>query len=87
MPAAVRAARISASENISLLAAQARVEASDKTRQTYLMRYYQVRWDDPELYDLIINTARLSPDQSAQLICQCFQHCLNLHPNDLRSKD
>ncbi|MCK4978389.1 MAG: cytidylate kinase family protein, partial [Anaerolineales bacterium] len=61
---------------ISLEAAQSQVEMSDKNRRNYLKRYYKVRWDNPELYDLIVNTARLNPSQAACLICQTLDQCL-----------
>jgi cytidylate kinase len=34
----------------------------------YLKRFYHVPWDDPELYDLVINTKRLSAAAAADLI-------------------
>jgi cytidylate kinase len=75
-PKAVRAARLVQAQSISIEAAHAQIEASDRTRRNYLRRYYHVRWDDPELYDLIVNTARLEPVQAACLICQALQQCL-----------
>jgi CMP/dCMP kinase len=69
-PVAVRVDRLAASQRIPLAAARAQVESSDRRRRDYVRRYYQARSDDPELYDLIINTARLSPAAAAQLICQ-----------------
>jgi cytidylate kinase len=75
-PFELRVERISEQLNVSKAAARARVEASDRTRKDYLKRYFKVRWDDPELYDIIINTARLEPQQAACLICQMSQQCL-----------
>ncbi len=69
-PAQVRAARIAQSQGISIEGAIAQIEASDRTRRNYLKRFYHVRWDDPELYDLVINTSRATPDMAANLICQ-----------------
>ncbi|MCK4898510.1 MAG: cytidylate kinase-like family protein, partial [Anaerolineales bacterium] len=75
-PSTLRAKRIAQAQNISLEAAQSQVEMSDKNRRNYLKRYYKVRWDNPELYDLIVNTARLNPSQAACLICQTLDQCL-----------
>ena len=75
-PSTLRAKRIAQAQNISLEAAQSQVEMSDKIRRNYLKRYYKVRWDNPELYDLIVNTARLNPSQAACLICQTLDQCL-----------
>lgn len=74
-PSALRAERIARRHNLSLEAAKAQIETSDRNRKNYLKRYYRARWDDPELYDLIINTDRLDPEQAACLICQALTHC------------
>lgn len=68
-PIAVRAERIARRHGVSLEQARAQVEASDAARRAYLRRYYHVRWDDPYLYHLIINTAGLSVSEAAELIC------------------
>jgi cytidylate kinase len=44
------------------------IEASDRHRRIYLKRFDHVRWDDPSLYDLIVNTARVTPEAAAELI-------------------
>lgn len=69
-PAQVRAARIAQSQGISIEGAIAQIEASDRNRRNYLKRFYHVRWDDSDLYDLVINTNRTTPDMAADLICQ-----------------
>lgn len=68
-PVAVRAERIARRQNIPFEAALAQVTASDRTRRNYLRRYYRARWDDPLLYDLVVNTERLTPAAAAELIC------------------
>jgi cytidylate kinase len=75
-PASLRAERIAGQKNVPMEAALAQIEASDHARQTYLKRYYHARWDDPELYDLILNTARLLPAEAACLICRALVQCL-----------
>ncbi len=75
-PAEVRARRISDTLDIPIEAAWAQIETSDRARRNYLKRYYQTRWDDPELYDLIVNTERLTPDHAACLICQALSQCI-----------
>ncbi len=59
--------------HISAEAAAARVAASDRARAAFLRRHYGVRWDDPCLYDLIINMAHLTVAGAAALICQAAQ--------------
>ncbi len=74
-PAFLRAKRIAALLNISIDAAKAQIQASDRSRRSYLKKFYHARWDDPELYDLIVNTARLEPSQAACLVCQIMEQC------------
>jgi cytidylate kinase len=54
---------------IAAEAAAARIATSDRMRADYLLRHYGTRWDAPENYDLIINTARLSVETAIALIC------------------
>lgn len=76
-PIDVRASRLAAQQRIPYEAGLAQVTASDLTRRNYLLRYYHAKWDDPELYDIIVNTARLSPEQAACMICEAIHKCLN----------
>ncbi len=45
-----------------------RILASDEARRDYLRRYYGVNWLDPQLYDLVINTWRVSIPTAIQLV-------------------
>ncbi len=74
-PAALRAERVAGRLNISPECAAAQVEASDKHRTQYLRRFYHVRWDDPVLYHLVLNTAFVAPGPAITLI-QAAMHCL-----------
>lgn len=74
-PTWVRAERVSLTQRIDIDKALAQVNASDKARRSYLQRYYGATWNDPELYDLILNTARINPDQAACLISQALEQC------------
>lgn len=71
-PKQVRIQRLVELDKLSVSAAAARITASDRFRKNYLIRFYQVEWEDPTLYDLIINTARLQTDQAVELICHAF---------------
>ena len=68
-PEQVRAARVARRQGVSLGAALAQVQASDRNRRDYLKRFHHCRWDDPDLYDLIINTARITVAAAADIIC------------------
>lgn len=71
-PAEVRARRIAEIHGISLNGAFAQIEASDEYRRTYLERYYHQDWEDPALYDLLINTERLKPEAAAEIITEAL---------------
>lgn len=73
-PTSIRSRRISELQGISMDSALAQINASDKSRESYMKRNYSVTWNDPELYDLIINTARIDPEQAASLICEALGH-------------
>ncbi len=69
-PLEVRAERIARAHAISLESARAQIEASDKFRRHYLKRFYHVLWDDPDLYDLVVNTGRMTPAAAAEMIIE-----------------
>jgi cytidylate kinase len=49
-------------------AAQNLIEAADAASAGYIKRFYNLDWSDPWLYDLIINTARMTHEQAAHVI-------------------
>lgn len=75
-PKDLRIVRVAQKHGVSLDQAQAQVEASDRYRANYLRRFYHVRWDDPSLYHLVINTAHLTPAQAGTIIIQAASICL-----------
>lgn len=68
-PLELRIQRISQRQGIETAAAQAQIEASDRARVKYLRRCHKVNWNDPALYDLIVNTLHLQPDRVVEIIC------------------
>jgi len=48
--------------------AQDLIVERDEASANYLQHFYQVRWDDPSLYHLIINTEKLGIDQAVNLL-------------------
>jgi cytidylate kinase len=72
-PLEVRAQRLAERHDISLAAARAQARASDRERRLYLKRFYNLDWNDPLLYDLVINTASLSAEAACDLICLAVQ--------------
>ncbi len=68
-PEHVRAARAARQQGIALDTALAQVKASDRNRRDYLKRFHHAHWDDPDLYDLIINTAQITVEAAADIVC------------------
>jgi cytidylate kinase len=76
-PEAERMGRVAAEQKISVENALAQIQASDRHRRNYLKRHYQVNWADPNLYDLTLNTAKLSIQAAATIIQQALIEKLN----------
>jgi cytidylate kinase len=72
-PLAMRARCVQERCHVSAEAAAARIEASDRARAGYLRRTYGARWDDPMLYALTLNTARLAVENAVDLLCLAAQ--------------
>ncbi|RLE70081.1 MAG: hypothetical protein DRJ43_02750 [Thermoprotei archaeon] len=60
----VRARRVAERRGISLDEAREEVERSDEDRRSLVMRLYRREWMDPSLYDLMLNTTRLSLEEA-----------------------
>lgn len=50
--------------------AQDRIIERDTTSADYIKRFYQVDWEDPLLYHLMINTGRMTIEKAANLIAE-----------------
>ncbi len=72
-PFELRAARVAARQNLTLPAARRLVRANDRARAEYLARYHNIRWLDPLLYHLTINTGQTPPDAAVSIIVQAAQ--------------
>jgi len=67
-PLDARIGRVAARENLSLAAARRQVRANDQARAEYMLRFHDVRWLDPMLYHLVINTGQVSIEAAVSLI-------------------
>jgi len=67
-PEHVRAQRIQQQQGLTLEAAAQFVADTDRERAARIRFLYQADWSDPLLYDLLINTERLSVERGAGLI-------------------
>lgn len=58
--------------DLSDAAAQKQIEAMDKKSREYIKFYFKQDWSDPKLYDIVINTSRVSDDKVVNwLACFC----------------
>lgn len=78
-PKKVRIQRIVKAHNISIQAATAQIKDSDHFRADYLQSFYHIRWDDPSLYHLVINTGQMDLETSAEVMCSAVRKMPN-HP-------
>jgi cytidylate kinase len=60
-------------EGLERREAVSRVRTSDRARADYLRRYHNVHWLDPQLYDLVINTAKVPMEVAVDLIVEASQ--------------
>ncbi|HWQ83632.1 MAG TPA: cytidylate kinase-like family protein [Anaerolineales bacterium] len=72
-PLELRVARVAARLGIPAEAAHEQIKATDRSRSYYVRRYYHIRWDDPNEYDLVLNTGRLSASQAASMLCAALR--------------
>lgn len=67
-PRDLRASRLAQREGIALEEATRRVAESDRARCAYYKKFWKVEVEDPRLYDLTIDTSRLSYEIAADLV-------------------
>jgi cytidylate kinase len=72
-PLETRIGRIVQAHGISPQAAKAQIEDSDRFRAGYLERNYNICWDDPSLYHLVINTGQISMETAAEVVCTAIR--------------
>lgn len=78
-PFDLRVLRMAERHRISLEIARRQVRTSDQSRTRYLKRFYNVKLDDPDLYDLIINTAHLNVKTAAGIVCRAVEQREKFH--------
>jgi CMP/dCMP kinase len=72
-PTPARIRRIQEQEGLVSSEAEERVETRDKAAVEYLKRFHHADADDPLLYDLVINTAKVPPNAAVDLIVKASQ--------------
>ena len=67
-PKELRVQRLADREGISLEEAARRAQDSDRARAAFYRKFWKVDVDDPSLYDITLETSRLSYDVAAELV-------------------
>jgi cytidylate kinase len=67
-PLATRVQRMVLREDLPPNVAERVLRESDRDRLEFYRRIYDVQWDDPALYDCVLNTARLGIEPAAEVI-------------------
>jgi cytidylate kinase len=67
-PLGARALRIKERESFGLGAATDLVKQKDQATSAYLKRFFDIDWDNPLLYHLILNTGKWESEDIAQMI-------------------
>jgi len=80
-PLEIRIQRVMEAHGISSQAAKAQIEDSDRYRASYLRSFYNIKWDDPTLYHLVINTGHISLETSAEVVCTAVRNAQNHIPS------
>ncbi len=71
-PLELRVKRLQAHEGLTLEEAQQRIRERDLSDVDWIKRYFGLDSHDPSLFDLIINTAKFSPADAADLIVKAM---------------
>ncbi len=67
-PVELRIERLAKREGISLEEAERRVKDSDRARPDFYRKFWKVDVNDPALYDIVLETSRLSYEAGAELV-------------------
>ncbi len=71
-PIALRVQRLAQREKCTLEEARGKIRARDLSDVDWIKRYFGLDSHDPQLFDLIINTAKISPADAADLVVQAL---------------
>ena len=72
-PSAIRADRVEQQQGLTREAALDHVRQTDHERSARVKFLYHVSVDDPFLYDIVVNTERLTADEGARLLQEALQ--------------
>jgi cytidylate kinase len=74
-PFSMRVERLISQQQIYAEQAETVVKESDRIRQAFVEEFYGVSWDAIHLFDLVINTDRITPELAAGWIVEAAKAC------------
>ncbi len=83
----IRVQRVQQDQNLTLEQAQKLLDRLDNERSKFIGAYYGLNWADAALYELCVNTGKLTPDQGVELILQTLLLEKNRGPEDPLIRD
>jgi len=72
-PPEVRVQRLRAQGIVGIANIKVTIEQKDRATAEYLKRFFNIEWDDPALYHLVLNTGLFEVDAAAQIIAEAVQ--------------
>lgn len=72
-PLATRIARVMQQGNLDEAAARKDIDRFDKSRRAFIRRYFKANLEDPNHYDLVINTDHLDFEGAAALVVRALE--------------
>ena len=73
-PEGARALRVKEREGVSLAAAIDRTKTKDQAAVAYLERFFEINWDNPHLYHVLLNTGKWELSDVAEIIIDALTH-------------
>jgi cytidylate kinase len=73
-PLALRVQRMVLREDLPFRTAERVLRDADRERSDFYRRLYSVTWDEPTLYDCVLNSARLGVEQAATVILSAVRN-------------
>jgi len=71
-PLATRITRVMQQENLDEGAAKKEINRFDKSRRAFIRKYFEANLEDPNHYDLVINTGHLDFESAAVLVAKAL---------------
>ncbi len=73
-PIELRIQRMQQSEGVTADAVRELMQRRDQAAADYVKSFYDVDWADPLLYDMVINTSKVTPAAAAELIIKALDY-------------